>query len=621
MWKNAGALALANFLPSSTFRPHARTAHIATQFSSFLFVFLKMVDHSSGRPEGATGKNLDAFASGTNGSEATQSSGSGTFKETPGPGSSSPRPRAEEEEESEDDRTPGGQPRLFPPPDKGKERAGAPKPRIQPNQPAAASEEEIEKASMSIKDVLGILGISKGEFLAFRAEAERQRRLSRQPPGPQISPDLQRALDGVDDLPGPPGHVDPNAVAAGIASAPVGRSGTRRGGGSRQASPIEIEDSEDGGIGPEEGFVDYQLAYNNVFPDRLVTDNAAGGNTKTAGGAIDREGQKEKEKEKSALGSAPVTDAVNGVDMYGPEADLLSVDARLIGMGRSGFHIPLSACTSANLTSINNGSRAKALKQATRDGQTAHILDLNIFGDEQSLDLLDWREAWGNLLRFLPEICGTREVLRFHDHFDFLCRLDWFRDEFSAVLDFDIHTRRTWFLAPADRKPFFTVGSSSYVAKLNEFRLKNLNARLAIHARSSSAARYHPYANAGRGAAPPPGSQANAGARGPQQRGAPQSFQEGRSGDAAGGICLICAESGHRARDCGRTTMRNGRPAYATFAGGKLVASYGRRAICAAWNVGGAFPCKSSRCPKTPGCHACSFCGAADHNATSNRCL
>ena len=479
---------------------------------------------------------------------------------------------------------------------------------------------------MSIKDVLGIFGLSKDEFLAFRAEAEHQRRLSRQPPSPQISQDLQRALDGVDDLPGPPGHVDPAAVAKEIAVAPIGQSGTRPKGGSRQASPIEIEDSEDGRADLDDGYVDYQLAYQNAFPERLVTDNAASGPAGTGRFGSDREAPKDKEK--STLGSVPVTDAVDGVDMYGPEADLLSVDARLIGMGRSGFHIPLSACTSANLANINNGSRAKALKQSTRDGQTVHILDLNIFGEEASLDLLDWREAWGNLLRFLPEICGTREVQRFHDHFDFLCRLDWFRDEFAAVLDFDIHTRRTWFLAPANRKPFFTVGSSSYVAKLNEFRLRNLNARIASHARPTGAPtgapRFHPYANAGRGAVAPPGGQHNTGARGAPgypQRGAPQPFPEGRSGDAAGGICLICAESGHRARDCGRTTMRSGRPAYATFAGGKLVASYGRRAICAAWNVGGAHPCKSSRCPKTPGCHSCSFCGAADHNAASNRCL
>ena len=572
-----------------------------------------MVDQSSGRPEGASGKNLDAFIGGANASEATQSTGSGTFKETPDLGSRSPPPRAEEEEESEDGKFEGNQPRIFAPNDKGKERAGPSKPRIQPAHPEGASDEDIEKASMSIKDVLGILGLSKNEFLAFRAEAERQRRLNRQPPGPQISQDLQRALDGVDDF------ADPAAVASGIASAPIGQSGTRPKGGSRQASPIEIEDSDDGRVGPGEGYVDYQLAYRNAFPDRLVTDNAATSPAKAYGFGSEREGPKEKEK--GALASAPVTDAADGVDMYGPEADLLSVDARLIGMGRNGFHIPLPACTSANLASINNGSRAKALKQATRDGQTAHILDLNIFGDESALDLLDWREAWGNLLRFLPEICGAREVLRFSDHFDFLCRLDWFRDEFSAVLDFDIHTRRTWFLAPANKKPFFTVGSASYVAKLNEFRLKNLNARLGAHARTTGAARFHPYANPGRAPASLPGGPHGGSARTAPSNPQRHPFPEGRSGDAAGGICLICAESGHRARECGRTTMRTGRPAYATFAGGKLVASYGRRPICAAWNVGGAHPCKSSRCPKTPGCHACSFCGAADHNAASNRCL
>ena len=320
-------------------------------------------------------------------------------------------------------------------------------------------------------------------------------------------------------------------------------------------------------------------------------------------------------------------DAADSVDMYGPSAHLLNVDNRLIVMGRNGWHIPLTACTTPVLNGINDGSRAKGVKQGSRSGVSLHVLDLTIYGDERSLNLEDWREAWQNFLSFLPGICEAFETSRFRQHYEFLCRLDWLREEFAAVLEFDITTRRRWFLAPADKKPFFSVGSVTYTTALNEIRLRCITAKLSARAQASTQ-RYHPYAAPHQppphgGAGGPSGGSHGHGGGGRARRGydGRQPFPEGRAAESTGGLCLICAESGHRARDCGRSTVRGGRPAFAIFANGRLVTAKGRRPICAAWNVGGSIPCKSSRCPDTLGCHVCSYCGATGHTAANNRCL
>ncbi len=576
-----------------------------------------MVDKSSGRPQGAAGKSLAAFEEPEQvGSDSStiQSSTPSTVKSTqPKLVIKVPARLAEEEMEKDPSEPPKASGSK---PTKGKEKARGMSP-----PPLPATLEELEEARLSIKEVLGILGMSPNDFLRFRGEVNKQREEAGLEPGPDMSNDLLKVF-GVDQE-GAYSQV-PDAIAIGIANAgaknaenPLGAPKVRINGGTRQSSPIDLSDDEsnDGGADfqdiPDEAYVD---AYNTAFPDRPVVRVGDRIELKSRLAAVAPE--KEKEREKSAVVSGPVTDAADCVDMYGPSSALLSVDPRLITMGRNGWHIPLTACTTANLNSINDGSRAIGAKRGNRSGVNLHVLDLSAFGSENTIDAQDWREAWGNFLRFLPEICGPRETRRFRDHFDFLCQLAWFRDEFPAVLEFDIRTRRIWFNAPADKKPFFSVGASSYMAQLNEIRLRNMNMRFA--ARPVQNGRFHPYASAPTAPhAAPPATRPTHGGQHVRQH----PFQEGRAGEAASGICLVCAESGHRAKDCRSATLRSGRPAYAVWSNGKLAAINGRRPICAAWNVGGVLPCKSSRCPKTPGCHTCSLCGAADHIAASGRCL
>ena len=616
------------------FRPHVSSgAHTDNSITFILFICFDMTESNSNRPQGAEGKDLAAFGDAGDWSDpltmqsASSGLSAGSIKIPPqsrsgtrnqgvgykqdatsatigGPATSATEPSASSSKEK-----------------KGKavaRDAGAYRDPTVEDGARDAPEEEIEKARVEIDGLLELMGISKEEFLTFRSELNRRRAAMGERPGPALSKDLRRALgvegDEDDQNPG----LDPGEIAIGIAKpSDADQDHARgRGGGSRFSSPIVLGDDED----------NYMDAYNAAFPDQQVVRVGAGYAPKSLAPLVPISAEREKEKA-SGVVSAPVKDAADSVDMYGPAAHLLNVDNRLIVMGRNGWHIPLTACTTPILNGINDGSRAKGVKQGSRSGVSLHVLDLTIYGDERSMNLEDWREAWQNFLAFLPGICEAFETSRFRQHYEFLCRLDWLREEFAAALEFDITTRRRWFLAPADKKPFFSVGSATYITALNEIRLRCISARLSAKSQAP-AQRYHPYATAHQqpfqgGAGGPAGGPHGHGGGGRGRRGydGRQPFPEGRAAESAGGLCLICAESGHRARDCGRSTVRGGRPAFATFANSRLVTAKGRRPICAAWNVGGSIPCKSSRCPDTLGCHVCSYCGATGHTAANNRCL
>ena len=274
-----------------------------------------------------------------------------------------------------------------------------------------APEEEIEKARGEIDGLLELMGIAKEDFLTFRSELNKRRAAMGERPGPALSKDLRRALgveeDEDDQNPGP----DPGEIAIGIAKPSDADHDHARGcgGGSRFSSPIVLGDDED----------NYVEAYNATFPDQQVIRVGAGYAPKTPAPIA-----AEKERERtSGVVSAPVKDAADSVDMYGPSAHLLNVDNRLIVMGRNGWHIPLTACTTPVLNGINDGSRAKGVKQGSRSGVSLHVLDLTIYGDERSMDLEDWREAWQNFLAFLPGICEAFETSRFRQHYEFLCKI------------------------------------------------------------------------------------------------------------------------------------------------------------------------------------------------------
>ena len=67
-----------------------------------------------------------------------------------------------------------------------------------------------------------------------------------------------------------------------------------------------------------------------------------------------------------------------------------------------------------------------------------HILDAGVFPPELSMSIEDWREAWQNLLRLLSRLGDEEVQAMFHAHYEHLTRLSYFRDDFDAVLGFDI---------------------------------------------------------------------------------------------------------------------------------------------------------------------------------------
>ncbi|KAI0358294.1 hypothetical protein OH77DRAFT_1260219 [Trametes cingulata] len=313
-----------------------------------------------------------------------------------------------------------------------------------------------------------------------------------------------------------------------------------------------------------------------------------------------------------------ITDADDAPDLF--DQSHVAPHPQLVEMLHTNWHVPLTALTTEALKQLNrDASKLKTTKAVTKAQSTVRIIDLAPFGDEAKMCVGDWQEAWRNLLRILPRILGSKEVDRWREHYDFLIEHDDFRSDFPALLEFDIKLRTDWFTAERSKKPKFFVGGDKYCSALDRLQSKRL--RVEVREREGRDAgrsdvresqrplqpgdRYHPYERgqnerAARGARP---------------------FQAGRSSASVGPLCLICGESGHTSPRCGRTTTVNNKPTHAVFSGGKLVTARTRIELCMGWNLGGIIPCKSRKCPGGNGCHTCSYCGAADHPASSKRCL
>ena len=339
--------------------------------------------------------------------------------------------------------------------------------------------------------------------------------------------------------------------------------------------------------------------------------------------AAEKEGGAEKEKDPPAL----ITLDYETEELFTFANRNTSSDPRIVEMLRAGFYWPLTGLTCKALRALNDGSKVKMIKTHSKHSTTAagvhHILDAGVFPQEQTISIEDWREAWQNLLRLLLRLSDDEVQAMFHSHYEHLTRLPYFREEFEAILEFDIWVRHTWFTADPRRKPAFRAGGAKYLEKLSDIRLSAIRARLSappVLPPPAFQARFHPYSRDDRADEPPRRVPFNA-TRGAGARDQGQPFRGGRGPASAGPLCLICAGSGHMARTCGRTTLPNGRPVFAAWADNRLVDARSRRPICASWNVGGVLPCKARRCPGADECHVCAFCGSAGHTGADLRCV
>ncbi|TFK78165.1 hypothetical protein K466DRAFT_571011, partial [Polyporus arcularius HHB13444] len=323
--------------------------------------------------------------------------------------------------------------------------------------------------------------------------------------------------------------------------------------------------------------------------------------------------------QKPAVIDSPVGDNKNKENIFLSKKKSY-VDPRVIAMLRNGYHVPLSAFLKSEIERINDG-KVKSSKVDSRNNLTMYILDLSGCPNERTLDPDQWRDAWSNLLKIMDRVVRPREAERWLTHFEYLYDLEWFRDEFQAVLEFDVDLRKSWFLEDPNNKSPFVVGDGDYLRELGEVRLRCLRKHMDARPRTPPPR----YAHQSRSPARPSyqtrperfDDRRGAADHGGRMREREMPFRGGRPAGSSGGLCLICGESGHRAKECSQTTMVGGGRPFATYSGNRLVAIQGRGHLCAAWNAGGLDPCKSRACPNTHQCHRCSFCGSANHRAAN----
>ncbi|KAI0646278.1 hypothetical protein C8Q79DRAFT_926285 [Trametes meyenii] len=292
-----------------------------------------------------------------------------------------------------------------------------------------------------------------------------------------------------------------------------------------------------------------------------------------------------------------------------------TLDYRLMALLRQGFHLPLTLCTNAAIEAVQmKPSLLVCMDLADANGTEVSMVDpYSGWPDESSLTSEEWKDAWSNLLHVLPSIIEPAGVSRFQKHFDLLRNQENFLWRFPAILKFDIKIRYTYF--QAKKCTPFTPGSSAYIHQFYQIQLDMISDLAPTSRRHSynpqrpmapARGRYLPYDAAKR----------------VDRFGVCLDRRDSAPAHASTApFCFICAESGHRANACTRSRLPDGKPCFAIFAGGKLIAQANRTEICLSWNASGRSPCRNIRCTRTPTAHTCSFCGSSTHHAGSKRCV
>lgn len=296
-------------------------------------------------------------------------------------------------------------------------------------------------------------------------------------------------------------------------------------------------------------------------------------------------------------------------DSFGPKAYKLHHDVRRLVELK--VYLPISLFLNKSISDISLTSIPR--ETIVVKGVKSHVIKVDFFPDERKLDPTDWMEAWVNYLEFFRVVASPAVFSRWERHYKILSSRENFRDNFTAILRFDIRYRREYNANPFqfDQAHFDRMFVEVRDA-LRDERARDLEDRFrrfgrpaeggVVRSQTRSLYRHDPY---------PVSSSSPGSAAGPNpfRKGS----GDGRSSDP---ICLICARTGHKFSECSFQKTDQNKATFCRHLDRKIVSVSSAAPICILFNLRGSAACTREH----PEQHLCSFCGARSHHTCSRIC-
>ncbi|KAF9456232.1 hypothetical protein BDZ94DRAFT_1178185 [Collybia nuda] len=160
----------------------------------------------------------------------------------------------------------------------------------------------------------------------------------------------------------------------------------------------------------------------------------------------------------------------------------------IIQLAQNAIHIPLVLFTSKLTNKLHKESTS--IKQNTvynSLGTKCHVMDLSQFPEESTMDIADWHEAWNCYRVFLESSCDHTLYTRWNDHYQFLAKQDDFRNNFPAILKFDIEERTRYSLDPREfNRESYLCHFKSVKIEVMHTKIRNATQNLGVKHTSST---------------------------------------------------------------------------------------------------------------------------------------
>ncbi|KAG1717926.1 uncharacterized protein EDB91DRAFT_1090456 [Suillus paluster] len=298
--------------------------------------------------------------------------------------------------------------------------------------------------------------------------------------------------------------------------------------------------------------------------------------------------------------------------------NIFEIPRVIINLADSKLHVPLMLLTAKVMEKIHNDPSCIIMKKGlVTDNPKKSVMDTSGFPPESSPSPIQFYEAYENFMELLNRIAGGAIQEKFRKHRLFCLSRKHFEENFSAVLAFNIETRRIFFNTKSlltdaayeccwnETLTKISRDKSDEAAANANRELQRLMALMSHFEGSNSNNRYHPYQNSAK-------LKADATA---QLNTDGKSFRKGKEILSNGPLYLLCGRNGHKASNCTFTHTIKNSPLVCVWQG-KIMLKSSSVIVCISHNIG--------RC--TPGkhgmdiIHVCSICGSKSHAASAKSC-